>query len=203
MGGDRKPNLSHVVLYCMLLEQIRLHDTYLQSVREKARSTLRTSTVVLGIMVVGMGNFVLFLYGGYSEGAEAYEALPGWSIAIISVYGITSLVYGARSIYFAMRAIHVVVLFQPTVYSDFTIDGKMNLQTVKDSLNETEEVFYLEMIEACIGALRSREEEARRVGNETKRSQTSLQDGPVFAAIGVAAPLAIIVGQWAYLGAPV
>jgi len=51
-------------LYMVLREQIRDHDATLEAMRALARATLAVSAVVLGIMIISLGNLVALVNDG-------------------------------------------------------------------------------------------------------------------------------------------
>ncbi len=178
----------------VLAGQLAFHDEMLKSSKEKAKVRQEMSTVVLGVMAVGLVAYSGSVWGGPQDGGSMgpHAVFATWLVILCGASGIAWVM---ASLLFSMSAQSGPDIEQPITYADFE-KGK----TVSDTLDAwptmLEEEFYRTLAESYIHALQSREAESDRINAGAHRSQAALFVGLAVVGIGAVAAL-VSLGPWA------
>lgn len=171
-------------IFMMTREQLREHDAVLETMMALARSTLAVSAVVLGIMVISLGNLVAFMHEAYLTQQEP-TGLSGQSMVALLVCVVMGLGLIMFSTALSVRAVGVLYVRQPITSEDFGKGGKADPAVIEDIVMEPDDKAYDDLIASCVEALRDRETAAAKVGTRTAMAQKFLLAGLLFAGAGV------------------
>lgn len=149
-----------------------------------ARATLAVSAVVLGIMIISLGNLVLFMHETYLNQQEP-EGLSGQSIAAILACVVTGLILIMFSTALSVRAVGVLYIRQPISSEDFGKGGKADPAVIKNLVTVPDDQAYDDLIASCVEAMKDREMAVARVASRTALAQKFLLAGLLFAGAGV------------------
>ena len=165
-------------LYMALREQIRDHDAILEAMRALARATLAVSAVVLGIMIISLGNLVALVNDGRLVG------LSPMAETVVMV-GIAAGLGGIMaSVVFSVLAVGVSPMRTPISRDDFG-KGRDVAAAIGTMAGAPDDEMYRNLSETCVKALEDREREISRVGIRTTQAQVSLLAGLLVAGTGV------------------
>lgn len=165
-------------LYMALRGQIRDHDAILEAMRALARATLAVSAVVLGIMIISLGNLVALVNDGRLEGlSPQVEA----AVMITIATGLGGIM---ASVVFSVLAVGVSPVKTPISRNDFGKGRDVRASIGKMASAPDDEV-YGNLAETCVRALEDREREISRVGLRTTQAQAFLLAGLLIAGAGV------------------
>jgi len=178
----------------VLAGQLAFHDEMLRSAKEKAKVRQEMSTVVLGVMVVGLVAYSGSVWDGLQDGG-AMDPNAVFAAWLVILCGASGIAWVMASLLFSMGAQPGRDVEQPVMYADFEKG-----MTVSDTLDAwptlLEEEFYRALAESYIHAMQSREAESDRINTGTSRSQAALFVGLAVVGIGAVAALASL-GPWA------
>ena len=146
---------------------------------------MRISVLILGVLIVGLGNLIWFVYGGGLEQSSAFASLPEWAVMTGVAYGIVGLFAIARAINRSMHAFGTTGVHHPMVQRDFETDGIFDPRKIERAAAASGRDFYMGVIESCVQTLHSRQQEALRIAGETGRAQRLLRHGLLSASLGV------------------
>lgn len=165
-------------------EQIREHDSALDTMMALARATLAVSAVVLGIMIISLGNLVVVMHETYLN-QQGLAGLSGQSMAALLVCVVTGLGLIMASTALSVRAVGVIHIRQPISSADFGEGGKADPAVIKNMVMVPDDRAYDDLIASCVEALRDREVAVAKVGARTAMAQKFLLAGLLFAGAGV------------------
>ena len=165
-------------------EQIREHDSALDTMMALARATLAVSAVVLGIMIISLGNLVVVMHETYLN-QQGLAGLSGQSMAALLVCVVTGLGLIMASTALSVRAVGVIHIRQPISSADFGKGGKADPAVIKNMVMVPDDRAYDDLIASCVEALRDREVAVAKVGARTAMAQKFLLAGLLFAGAGV------------------
>jgi len=165
-------------------EQIREHDTALGIMMALARATLAVSAVVLGIMIISLGNLVVVMHEIYLN-QQGLAGLSGQSMAALLVCVVAGLSLIMASTALSVRAVGVLYIRQPITSDDFGKEGKADPAVIKNMVMVPDDRAYDDLIASCVEALRNREVAVAKVGMRTAMAQKFLLAGLLFSGAGV------------------
>lgn len=171
-------------LYNMLLGQIRDHDAVLEAMRALARATLAVSAVVLGIMIISLGNLVIFIHGSYPHGIPLQAATVIIALTVMGLGGIMAAVV------LSVRAVSVSRVRQPISYRDFGEGARHVLENMRSA---TDDEVYGNLAETCVAALKDRETAIGTVGFRTSWAQVFLLAGLLASGAGITIALVLVL----------
>lgn len=160
-------------IYMMARGQIREHDSALVIMMALARATLAVSAVVLGIMIISLGNLVVFMHETYLNQQEP-AGLSGQSMVALLVCVVAGLGLIMSSTALSVRAVGVLYVRQPITSDDFGKGGKADPAVIESIVMVPDDKAYDDLIASCVEALRDRETAAAKVGARTALAQKFL-----------------------------
>lgn len=168
------------------------HRWVMQNLYEKAKHVLTAGTIVLGIVMGGLGTA-----GGLSGGAVS----AGWELlaeqnrpvaTVIVVVVSVSLVAIFAAVVLAVMAMRVSRVKSFGRTEPFMRGGKVDYEAVDQWVFADDESMYRRTHKAYIDELRSLEAQNKRVGRYTAWSQIALCVGLSFSVTGAIAFLAFV-----------
>jgi len=178
----------------VLVGQLAFHDEMLKSSKEKAKAGQEMSTVVLGVMVVGLVAYSGAARGVLQEGgAMAPHAI--FATWLVILCGASGTAWVMASLLFSMSAQSGPDIDQPITYADFE-KGRTVSDTPDAWPTMPEGEFYRTLAESHTHAPQSREAGPDRTSTGAYRPQAALFVGLAVAGIGAVAAL-VSLGPWA------
>lgn len=179
--------MDYAAMYSILSGQIHGHDAVLGSTRSLAQATLAVSAVVLGIMIISLGNLVIFIHGSHPHAIPPQVAT---AIMVLMAAGLGGIM---ASVVLSVRAVSVSRVRQPISRGDFGKGGKGVRHALEKMHNATEDEVYGNLVETCVAALEDRERAIDAVGLRTSWAQVLLLAGLLVTGTGVTIALALVL----------
>ena len=158
-------------IYAILMSQVGHHDAIVDRHRGKASALLAVSAVVLGIMIISMGNFAGFIYENYANNAGEAKMPPTGAIIAIMACGMAGLLGIIVSMFFSVYALSTSDTQQAITSKDFGSDGNVDQDALDAWVEMSDQEAHRELVESCVRALHSRERDAVRIGQKTTIAQ--------------------------------
>lgn len=179
--------MDYVDMYKMLLGQICGHDAVLEAMRALARATLAVSAVVLGIMIISLGNLVVFVHGSHPHAIPPQTAMVIMALAVAGLGGIMA------SVVLSVRAVSVSRVRQPISRGDFGKGEREVRHALENMHDATDDEVYRNLVETCVAALGDRERAIDTVGFRTSWAQMLLLAGLLASGAGITIALALVL----------
>jgi len=170
--------MSFRELYAVFRELIRDHDSTLEAMRALARATLAVSAVVLGIMIISLGNLVALVSDGRLGGLSPLAETAVMAIIAAGLGGIMA------SVVFSVLAVGVSPVRTPMPSDDFG-KGRDVGASIEKMASAPDDRVYRTLVESYVRSLEDRERDISRVGLRTTQAQAFLLAGLLLAGTGV------------------
>lgn len=190
--GYRAIGMDLRVFYGILRWQVGERDSALEAARALARAVLAAGAVLLGIMVVSLGNLALFVLEMHKDGAVP-DGLPWQALALITVCSVAGLGFIIASVAFSVRALTVPYVRYAISSRDFSAGGDVDMGAVERIAGSPDNEMYADLIVSCVKAIRDREKVLPMVGARTSMAQKCLLAGVLLAGGGVMAALPVLL----------
>lgn len=178
--------------YEILHGQVGERDSSLEAARALARAVLAASAVLLGIMVVSLGNLALFILEMHKDGADP-GGLPWQALVLITVCSVAGLGFIMASAAFSVRALTVPYVRYAISREDFSSGEGIDMDAVGRAVRSSADKMYDDLIVSCIRALEDRERVLAKVGARTSMAQKCLLAGILLVGGGVIAALPVLL----------
>jgi len=172
--------------------QVGERDSALEAARALARAVLAAGSVLLGIMVVSLGNLALFILETHREGGVP-DGLPWQALALITACSVAGLGFIIASVAFSVRALTVPYVRYAISREDFSARGGVDMDAVGRAAGSASDKVYGDLIVSCIKAIEDREMVLPRVGSRTSMAQKCLLAGVLLAGGGVMVALPLLL----------
>jgi len=190
-GGGDEGAWGHERFDEVMRAGIESHRWTIQNLHGKAKAVLTAGTIVLGIMMGGLGT---------AGGLAGEHILAGWQLlreqnecaaVLIAACVAGSLVSICASVFFAAGALGVRRVRDFGRASIFMEGDKVNHKNVAKWVSAKETRVYERTHEAYVRELRSLEEQNADVGRQVRWSHHSLRAGILLGVAGAVAFLAV------------